>query len=179
MPGPEIVRTMSGMESPRIAPAPKVRRATADDVEALVRLRALMLAEMGMAVGPEDAPWRGTATRWFAERLPMEAVFAAFVVDDPELGVVSSAVGSCEHRAPGPNSPSGVSGHLFNVSTEPVARRKGYARACTEEALRWFAEETEVTLVGLNATPDGVRIYEALGFGAPRYPALQIRLGSS
>ncbi|MCX5400441.1 GNAT family N-acetyltransferase [Streptomyces sp. NBC_00102] len=164
------------MESARIAPAPQVRRATADDVPALVRLRALMLAEMGTAVGPEDAPWRGAAARWFTERLPAVHEFAVFVVDEPELGVVSSAAGSCEHRAPGPNSPSGLRGHVFNVSTEPAARRRGHARACTEALLLWFAEETGVTMVDLNATQDGTRLYEELGFELPHFPALQLRL---
>lgn len=136
-----------------------------------------MLADMGVAVGPEDAPWRAAAARWFAERLTRETEFAAFVVDDPELGpAVSSAVGTCEHRAPGPSSLSGLRGHVFNVSTEPVARHKGYARACTEELLRWFAEETGATTVDLHATADGARLYESLGFEVPRFPALQLRL---
>ncbi|WP_328718808.1 GNAT family N-acetyltransferase [Streptomyces sp. NBC_00247] len=122
--------------------------ATADDVPALVRLRGLMLADMGVAVGPRGAR-------------------------------VSGAAGACDHRAPGPSSLSGLRGHVFNVSTEPVARRKGYARACTEELLRWFAEETEVTMVDLNATADGAGLYESLGFEVPRSPTMRIRLGSS
>ncbi|MFD6421928.1 GNAT family N-acetyltransferase [Streptomyces sp. NPDC060198] len=166
------------MASALPTPAPKARRATVDDVPALVRLRALMMAGMGVPIGPEDAPWRNAAAHWFAERLPREDEFAAFVVDDPELGVVSNAVGACEHRAPGPRSLSGLRGHVFNVSTEPAARKRGYARACTEALLRWFDEETGVTMVDLNATPDGAHLYEALGFEVPHYPALQIRLNA-
>lgn len=176
MPGRELVRTMWTMDNEWPPPAPKVRRATADDVAALVRLRARMLADMGIPVGPEDAPWRGAAADWFTERMSREGEFAAFVVDDPGRGVVSSAVGTCDRHAPGPTSPSGLRGHVSNVSTEPAARRKGYARACVQELLRWFAEETGVSTVDLNATPDGQDLYTALDFRAPRFPALQLRL---
>ncbi|WP_327267938.1 GNAT family N-acetyltransferase [Streptomyces sp. NBC_01218] len=166
------------MEKTPRTPAPEVRRATAADVPALVRLRALMLADMGIPAGPEDAPWREAAGRWFTERLAGEADFAAFVVEEPGRGVVSCAVGTCDHHAPGPTSPSGLRGHVSNVATEHAARHQGYARACTEALLRWFAEETEVSAVDLHATADGTHLYETLGFRAPRFPALQIRLGT-
>lgn len=95
---------MSIIEPP-VAPAP-VRRATVDDAPALVRLRGLMLRAMGLDTGPQDAPWRRAAEQWYAEQLARPEEFAAFVVDDPELGVVSSAVGGLDRQLrfpPGPN----------------------------------------------------------------------------
>ncbi|MEV1205809.1 hypothetical protein, partial [Microbispora rosea] len=59
-----------------------VRRAGAADAAALVRLRAVMLEDMGADIGDESAPWRATAEAWFTRRLGDPGDFAAFVVDD-------------------------------------------------------------------------------------------------
>ncbi|WP_392675407.1 GNAT family N-acetyltransferase [Streptomyces sp. LN785] len=155
-----------------------VRRATPDDVPALVRMRALMLSDMGMETGDAEAPWRAASAQWFAERMRLPGEFAAFLVDDPELGVVASAVGACDAHAPSPANRSGLQGHISNVSTDPRRRRRGYARACLGALLTWFREETEVTVVNLNATGDGAALYESFGFVAPRNPALQLRTGA-
>lgn len=153
----------------------RVRRATLDDVPALVRLRALMLADMGMDTGDGLAPWRAASAQWFAERIPRPDEFAAFLVDDPELGVVSCAVGACDAHAPSPANPSGLHGHVSNVSTDPQRRRLGHARACLDALLAWFEQETRVTVVNLNATGDGAGLYESFGFAPPRHPSLQLR----
>ncbi|MFE2089406.1 GNAT family N-acetyltransferase [Streptomyces sp. NPDC059460] len=155
-----------------------VRRATPDDVPALVRMRALMLSDMGVETGDADAPWRAASAQWFAERLRLPGEFAAFLVDDPELGVVASAVGACDAHAPSPANPSGLHGHISNVATDPRCRRRGHAVACLDALLTWFREETPVTVVDLNATADGAGLYESFGFAPPRHPALQLRTGA-
>ncbi|MCW2870820.1 N-acetyltransferase [Actinacidiphila oryziradicis] len=156
----------------------RLRRATAADVPALVHLRVLMLDAMGVQTGGPDSAWRRAAELWFTERLRHPEEFAAFVVDDPELGVVSSAVGMCDRHAPSPANVSGVHGHVFNVSTDPQCRRLGHARACLDALLTWFRDETRVRVVNLNATQGGAGLYRALGFEAPRHPALQLRMTS-
>lgn len=167
------------MEMEIDVPAPRhplpLRRATVADAEALTRMRAMMLAAMGVDVGPEDAQWRGQARDWFRERLASPGDFAAFVVDDPELGVVSSAAGTCDRRAPGPGG-GNVHGHVFNVCTDPRRARRGGARACLEALIGWFATETDARVVNLNATADGDALYRDLGFDLPRHPALQLRM---
>jgi ribosomal protein S18 acetylase RimI-like enzyme len=145
------------------------RRATVADVEALVRLRAQMFLDMGLASG--DTGWQADAADWFAGHVEDCGVF---VVDDPELGVVSSAVGTWTDGVPGPRNPSGRSGHLFNVSTDPRRRRRGHARACVEALLAWF-DDNDVTVVELAATDDGVGMYTSLGFSAARFPVLRRR----
>ncbi|MEO3810542.1 GNAT family N-acetyltransferase [Sphaerisporangium sp. B11E5] len=157
-------------------PDSMIRRAAVADAEALTRLRALMLDAMGVPVGDEDAQWRKAAEAWFAERLADRTGFAAFVVDDPELGVVCAAAGICDRRAPGPSNPGGLHGHVFNISTDPRRRRRGHARACLEALLTWFRDETGVQVIDLNATADAIDLYHAAGFTAPRFPALQFRL---
>ncbi|WP_226873688.1 GNAT family N-acetyltransferase [Microbispora sitophila] len=154
-----------------------VRRAGAADAAALVRLRAVMLEDMGAEVGDESAPWRASAEAWFTRRLRDPGDFAAFVVDDPELGVVSCAAGTCDPHAPGPTNPSGLQGHVFNICTDRRRRRLGLARACLDALLVWYRTETEVRTIDLNATSYGIELYQSFGFDAPRYPALQLRLG--
>ncbi|MBR7832881.1 GNAT family N-acetyltransferase [Actinospica durhamensis] len=158
---------------------PVVRRAIAADAAALTRLRELMLADMGALNAGGDPSWREKAEVWFLERLEAEDEFAAFVVEHPELGVVSCAAGVCDRHAPGPGNPGGVQGLVFNMSTDPACRQRGYARACLDALLAWFRDETEARVINLNATGDGIALYRSLGFAEPRFPALQLRLARS
>lgn len=149
------------------------RPATQGDVDALVRLRAQMFLDMGLAPGDADAPWRAHAADWFTAQLAGGRC-GVFVVDDPELGVVSAAVGTYADGAPGPRNPTGRGGHLFNVSTDPRRRRRGHARACVAALLDWF-DHNDVAVVELAATDDGVDLYTSLGFTPARFPVLRRR----
>ena len=153
-----------------------VRRAVAGDAEALTRLRAQMLSDMGSLNEGSDPRWHGVTEEWFARRLRDEQNFAAFVIDDPDLGVVSCAVGVCDDHAPSPGNLSGLHGNVFNMSTDPRFRRLGYARACLEALLAWFRDETQARVIKLNATDDGIALYRSLGFTEPGNPALQLKL---
>jgi ribosomal protein S18 acetylase RimI-like enzyme len=155
---------------------PPVRRAVADDAAALVRLRAVMLQDMGMSTGPDDPAWHRPARDWFARRLADPGEFAVFVVEDPRFGVVSSAIGTC---AAEPDEPGDVQGHVSNISTDPRCRRRGYARACLDALLAWFRDETEATVVNLNATEHMANLYYEIGFRETRFPALELRLERS
>lgn len=157
--------------------SPVVRRAGVGDAAALTRLRALMLTDMGMLAEGSDPRWRDRAVEWFARRLGDAGDFAAFVIDDPEHGMVSCAVGFCDSHAPSPGNPSGLSGYVLNMSTDPRHRRRGYARACLEVLLAWFRDETEARSVGLMASDDGVALYRALGFTEPGNTYLRLKLG--
>jgi len=157
----------------------KVRRAEAADAADLVRLRAQMLADMGRSAADGADPWQANAEVWFADRLTREREFAAFVVDDPGDGVVACSAGICDFHAPGPRNLTGVRGHVFNMSTLPAHRSRGYARACLEALLEWFRDETAARVINLNATQDGIALYRSMGFSEPRFAALQLILTES
>jgi GNAT superfamily N-acetyltransferase len=165
-----------GLNGLNISNGWKVRRAGAADAVDLVRLRAQMLTDMGRPVGDDADPWRASAEDWFADRLVRGREFASFVVDDPDDGVVACSAGICDFHAPGPGNLTGVRGHVFNMSTLPAHRRRGYARACLEALLEWFRDETQARVINLNATPDGIALYRSVGFTAPRFAALQLML---
>ncbi|WP_238160717.1 GNAT family N-acetyltransferase [Kribbella pratensis] len=150
----------------------QVRRAGADDAESLVRLRGLMLAAMGNDI---DGPWQATAIEWFAGQLASPDTFAAYVVEDPDAGVVAGAAGNVFVHPPGPNDLTTVRGHLYNVSTEPAFRRRGLARACVVALMDWFENETGVGQVELHATDYGIELYRELGFNESKYPSLRFR----
>ena len=155
---------------------PAVRRAAAADAAGLTRLREVMLSDMGMLTTGADPGWRDEAEAWFARRLDDRDDFAAFVIEHPDLGVASCAAGVCDRHAPGPGNPGGVRGLVFNMSTDPRCRRRGYGRICLDALLAWFRDETEARVINLNATGDGTALYRSLGFTEPRHPALQLRL---
>lgn len=52
---------------------------------------------------------------------------------------------------------------LFNVAVHPRARRRGIGRALTAAAMQ-VAQEAGATEMGLNATREGLALYEGLGF---------------
>src|SRR5262249_855061 len=113
----------------------------------------------------------------FAHRMDdKDEDFAAFVVDHPNLGVVSCAAGVCDRHAPGPGNPGGVQGLVFNMSTDPQYRRRGYAPACLDPLLAWFREETEARVITMNAAGEGITLSGSFGFTGPRSPALQLGL---
>ena len=78
-------------------------------------------------------------------------------------------------HAPSPGNPGGLRGHLFNVCTEPDHRGRGYARDCLKALLDWFATDTTVSVVDLNATAGSGNLYQSMGFAPARHPALQLR----
>ena len=69
-----------------IIPVPaqvQLRRATVQDVPALVHLRSLMFSSMGSYVGGHDAEWRVAAAGWFRDQLTRPRQFAGFVIEHP------------------------------------------------------------------------------------------------
>ena len=133
---------------------------------------------MGIPAGGTDAAWRTAAEAWFRAQLEQPACFAAFVVDDPLLGVVSAACGICDARAPGPRGLSVVRGHVFSIATDSPRRRRGHARACLTALVAWFRLDTGAETVELSATSDGVKLYTSLGFRERAHPTMRLGLSA-
>lgn len=146
----------------------EVRRAAPDDAWELVRLRGVMLTEMD---GEPAAPgrWQSIAAQELRDRLAEPdpvAVLAAYVVDRPDppgRGPVACAVGMIDRRLGSPANPTGESGYVFNVATDPPYRRRGYSRACLTALLEWY-QRRGVRRVDLKASPAGEPLYRSLGF---------------
>jgi ribosomal protein S18 acetylase RimI-like enzyme len=146
--------------------------------DGLAALSELMFDAMGIPAGGTDAAWRSAAEAWFRAQLEQPACFAAFVVDDPLLGVVSAACGILDARAPGPRGLSVVRGHVFSIATDSSRRRRGHARACLTALVAWFRLDTDAETVELSATSDGVELYTSLGFRERAHPTMRLGLSA-
>ena len=65
--------------------------------------------------------------------------------------------------------PAGVPGRR---ALRPALLALCLAAACTDDLLRWFAHDTDVTRIDLFATAGGSRIYTARGFTVREFPAM-------
>jgi GNAT superfamily N-acetyltransferase len=135
-----------------------------------------MFEAMQVQVGDRDSVWLAETREWFTRQLATPDV-AAFVAQTPDGGLVAAALGQVTRHAPSPANPSGVSGHLSNVVTDPEFRRLGLSRACVEQLLAWFRDGTDANDVALFATECGASLYESLGFRGRPNPAMSLHIG--
>lgn len=149
----------------------EARRATADDIAELVRLRQVMMDSVWSERPAED--WRTTCVA-ILERTLADGSMCAVVVDSPDGGLAACGVGMIAQRLPGPGCSSGRYGYIQSMSTDERWRRKGLARAVVEGLMAWFAEE-DVARVDLHASAMGEPLYRSLGFTDPREPELRWR----
>ncbi|WP_026930000.1 GNAT family N-acetyltransferase [Glycomyces tenuis] len=148
------------------------RFATADDVEEIVRLRQVMLEEWFDC--PDDGWKEGTAVILKRRLGEAEPTMAVTVVDAPGTpgALASCAAGVISERLPSPHNPTGLAGWVFNVSTDPAWRRRGFSRACMEALLEWF-DDRGIRSVDLHASSQGEGLYRQLGFQPPAEPAMR------
>ncbi|WP_351237603.1 GNAT family N-acetyltransferase [Streptomyces sp. NPDC002133] len=150
------------------------RRARPDDAEELVRLRTVMHESIARLRNP-DTSWQPDAVAslrtWLANP---DGNLTAFVVDRPG-GLAACAVGTIEYRLGGPGNPTGTTGYVFSVATDPDQRRRGHSRACMEGLLGWFRDRG-IRRVDLRASEEGEPLYASLGFVRTPDPAMRLTL---
>lgn len=165
------------------------RRATPEDAEELIRLRKVMFDSLASSPNRSaadfsdggDHTWESAAVATLRARLAdVDGDFAAFVVDCPEMdasgtGLAACAVGTIEHRLGSPRNPTGVSGHVFNVATDPGQRRRGHSRACMEALLDWY-KTRGVGKIDLHASSAGEPLYTSLGFARTPDPSMRLSI---
>ena len=149
----------------------RARAATADDVDEVVRLAAIMYSSMGHDVS--SPAWIDAARNHFGERLGHDLM--VFVVDHPNRsGLAASGAGTIATRLPAPNNVTAATGYIQWVATDDDARHLGYARAVMRALLDWY-EERGVAAVELHATDAGEPLYRELGFSDAGPVALRRR----
>jgi GNAT superfamily N-acetyltransferase len=153
----------------------RLRPATLEDMDALVRHRICMFTDMGVPLDIEalDQAFRA----WLAEMMPA-GVYRAWVAE----AVVGTAARTSATTVagggitilpwpPGPHYMGSRLAFVYNVYTEPAHRGRGLARSIMDAIHAWCLE-AGITSVALNASPDGRPLYEALGYQVSPNPMM-------
>jgi GNAT superfamily N-acetyltransferase len=141
-----------------------IRRATADDIEALVRLRVAMMAETNGHDGDAESPSAALAeaNRTYMRGAVTSGEFVAYVAEADSVIIAASGV-TLYRTAPNSGNLSGVQAYILNMYTLPEWRGRGLASALVER-LAEHARSAGATRVALRATDAGRSVYERLGF---------------
>jgi GNAT superfamily N-acetyltransferase len=148
-----------------------LRGATSRDCVELLDLWALLFDE-GNAAPVE--PWRGHAAKWFT-RFVGDPGSARFPVIEVDGAIVATAIGTLELGVPNPWCTKGRTVRLMNVITLADHRGHRYGTALVLDVLDW-ARSVDADRVDLSATPDGLRLYEKLGFTMTSAPRMKLVL---
>lgn len=158
------------------------RHAELGDIDEIVRLREVMYLTWRDASGERwqgtnDPAWKADAAEVLRLRLSEDKpTMAVTLVDAPDDSgaVAACATGVISERLPSPGNRTGRSGWVFNVSTDPRWRKRGYSRACMKALLEWF-EHQHVQSIELRASEQGRGLYEQLGFTISEEPAMRLQ----
>jgi GNAT superfamily N-acetyltransferase len=150
----------------------RVRPATFDDADALVRHRIGMFTDMGV---PLDAASLAREFRgWLAAMMPA-GTYRAWVVEDEQRTVVAGGGISILPWPPGPRYMGTQLAFVYNVYTEPAHRRRGVARLIMDAIHAW-CRGNGIASMALNASADGQPLYEALGYVCSPAPMMFLPL---
>jgi GNAT superfamily N-acetyltransferase len=148
----------------RAAPIVKVRKATLDDIEALVSLRIQLLEA-------NDPSFDGALRAWLRTHLA-DGSFRAWIADDAGTVVAGSGLTVLD-RPPYPGNATGLDGYVTNMYTLPAYRRRGLARQLLEVLIA-HARQVGITRLFLEASREGQPLYEEFGFELTRGMALTL-----
>ncbi|HRW39203.1 MAG TPA: GNAT family N-acetyltransferase [Aquihabitans sp.] len=143
----------------------RIRLATADDHETVVRLRLAFIADV-RGVDPTTFPPEFTEVtrRYLDEVVAADRIRTWLAVDDADepVGIVSVLANDAP---PLPEVHLAKEGYVVNMWVAPEARRRGIARALLDAALVAASTEGWRRLY-LHATDAGRPLYEEAGFVA-------------
>jgi GNAT superfamily N-acetyltransferase len=146
----------------------RVRPATLDDVDALIRHRINMFTDMGVAM---DAPALDAAFRaWLLEMMPA-GTYRAWVVEAAARAIVGGGGITILPWPPGPTYPGDRLAFVYNVYTDPAHRRRGLARLVMDAIHAW-CRDAGVTSLALNASRDGQPLYKSMGYAESPSPMM-------
>jgi GNAT superfamily N-acetyltransferase len=141
---------------------PAVRRATPDDVEALVQLRLALCKELeGIDEGPALRALE-EATRRYLEIKLASGEFMAWLAIEEEVIVSMSGLLFFE-RPPTAGNLAGLDAYIMNMYTVHAWRRQGLATVLLREMIV-FVKGSGARRIWLHASEVGRPVYVAVGF---------------
>jgi GNAT superfamily N-acetyltransferase len=138
----------------------RLREATLADADTLVRHRIAMFTDMGITFDAEalDREFR----TWLAAMM-RAGTYRAWIVEADAGDVVAGGGITVLPWPPGPIDMGDRLAFVYNVYTEPAHRRRGLARRLMD-AIHGWCREAGIRSVALNASRDGVPLYESMGY---------------
>jgi GNAT superfamily N-acetyltransferase len=150
----------------------RIRPATLADADVLVRHRIAMFTDMGV---PLDAGALASAFRTWLEQTMPAGTYRAWLAETVD-GVVAGGGGTTIIPwPPGPRYAGDRLAFVYNVYTEPAHRRRGLARQVMDTIHAWCRAEG-ITSMALNASRDGKRLYESMGYAESTSPMMFLPL---
>ena len=140
----------------------RIRLATLDDLDELIRLRLDFLEEVGNLKAGVDAAELGALMRDYLARKMPAGEFLAWVAESEGAIVATSGVTIFE-RPPNGSNPSGVEAYLSNMYTLPAWRGRGLGTALVATVVAHL-KRTRVRRIWLHATEQGRTVYARAGF---------------
>lgn len=138
-----------------------IRRATVDDIEALVTLRLMLEREIDYLAREELADVRVATQQYFLEALPSEGMLI-WVAEAAGTIVATSGLIFFQ-KPPSAHNLSGKEAYILNMYTLPEWRGRGIASTLLRTMLA-FIRQTNARRIWMYATPDGRPVYEKAGF---------------
>ncbi|MDD6209721.1 MAG: GNAT family N-acetyltransferase [Bacteroidales bacterium] len=152
----------------------KIKEATLEDIDLLIRIRLDFIVMIGFELSDEqEQTLRAQLDKYYRKHIPL-GDFIAFYAED-ERQVVAAAFMVIGERPAGILFPSGIAATLLNVITYPEYRKKGYATSVIQSLIR-KAKKLNVEMVDLQATQMGKKVYQDLGFESVKDTAMRLKL---
>ena len=150
-----------------------IRKATLFDLNSLIALRLDYLKLEGSLPREQEITVLGQLKKYFIKHIPSGDFIAILAEDSGKIA--SAAFLVITERPAGPDFLTGRCGTVLNVLTYPEYRRQGISTQVLL-ALIEEAENMEVSILDLFATPEGRRVYKKLGFQESKYTAMRMYL---
>ena len=151
----------------------EIRRATVEDIEALVEMRLALQREIGALFGDAPAEGAAEANRSYLNWALPAGEFYAWVAEAKGNLVACSGL-VLYSRLPGMHGLASREAYVMNMYTYPKYRRMGIASELLNRIIQ-FARSAGARRVWLRATPMGKAVYEKAGF-QPMESAMQLKL---
>jgi GNAT superfamily N-acetyltransferase len=150
----------------------RLRPATLDDADVLVRHRVSMFTDMGLAL--DVARLEAAFRPWLAALMP-SGTYRAWLVETADGRIVGGGGMTILPWPPGPSYAGDRLAFVYNVYVDEPHRRRGLARLIMH-AIHAFCREAGITSVALNASRDGLSLYQALGYVESPNPMMFLSL---
>lgn len=151
-----------------------IRKATIDDIPALIKLRLDYLTEdRGSLSLHEEMAIKRQLEGYLPEHILNQSFIA--VLAEENGTIVSTAYLVIAEKPANPSFINGLTGTLLNVLTYSDYRQKGIATKVIEQIID-EAALLGVSSISLSATNAGKPLYEKLGFSVSNYTAMNINL---